>query len=184
MLRVLCTCAMLALLAPAGCAASGDGLLLRFWAGEGAERDPRVVKLTDHCCCTGHIAIARTARLPSPAATGPLQSELVVEFDGTGAITVSWPLPVDLYVAGVRGERILVPLAPIEDAGSDRAVLISPDGAVRLTTMPGSLAEPVWVSCPDAIQHRWGGSAYVRCFEFSDLETGRARRLAFEGPCT
>ena len=155
---------------------------LWFWAGPGARNDNRVMNVSVHCCCSGEIAVARVWELPLPQATGPLEPELVVELTEDGDVLRRWPIPVDLIVAGVGKEQILVSLAPMLGTSSDRAILVSPRGAVALTRVPPRLPEPVPFMCP--LIRDFGESAYLRCFQFRDLSSGEVRRLAFQGPCT
>ena len=162
--------------------ASEETLELLFWAGEGARGDPRVADVSSHCCCSGDVAVARVSQLPLPGAGGPLEPELAVELGETGEVLRRWPLPVDLIVAGVAGDRILVPLAPMLTAATDRAILISPDGAVAPTTVPPGLTTPALHVCP--VIPDFGESEYLRCWEFRDLSSGQVWRLAFQGPCT
>ena len=127
------------------------------------------------------IAVARVSELPLPVAEGPLEPE-VVELTEAGDVLRRWPIPVDLIVAGVEKEQILVALAPMLGTSSDRAILVSPRGAVALTRVPPRLPEPVPFMCP--LIRDFGESAYLRCFQFRDLSSGEVRRLAFQGPCT
>ena len=142
---------------------------LRFWAGPGARDDHRVVNVSVHCCCSGEIAVARVSELPLPLAEGPLEPE-VVELTEAGDVLRRWPIPVDLIVAGVGKEQILVSLAPMLGTSSDRAILVSPRGAVALTRVPPRLPEPVPFMCP--LIRDFGESAYLRCFQFRDLSSG------------
>jgi hypothetical protein len=167
---------------PAMLRPSDEPVELRFWAGHGARGDHRVVNVSAHCCCSGEIAIARVSQMPMPGAKDPLEPELVLELTEAGDVLRRWPMPVDLIVAAVKEEQILVPLAPMLGANSDRAILISPRGSVALTTVPPGLPEPVPYTCP--LIREFEGSAYLRCFEFRDLSSREARRLALEGPCT
>ena len=127
------------------------------------------------------IAVARVSELPLPVAEGPLEPE-VVELTEAGDVLRRWPIPVDLIVAGVGKEQILVSLAPMLGTSSDCAILVSPRGAVALTRVPPRLPEPVPFMCP--LIRDFGESAYLRCFQFRDLSSGEVRRLAFQGPCT
>jgi hypothetical protein len=161
---------------------NGQTVELRFWAGPGARGDHRVVDVSDHCCCSGEIAVARVSERPLPEAKSPLTSELVVELTEGGAVLRRWPMPVDLMVVGVRGEQILVPLPAVLGANAAPGILISPRGAVSLTTVPDQVPAPAPYTCP--LIRESGDSDYLRCFEFRDLSSGEVRRLAFEGPCT
>lgn len=149
-------------------------------AGSGAKSDPRVVEVSRHCCCSGEIALARVSQLPLPGATGPLESELVVELSDAGVVLTRWPLPADLVVAGVKNEQLLVSLAPMGDF--ERGIFISPRGILSMTTVPKESPEPRQHTCPRIPE--FGDSAYLRCFEFRDLGSGAIRRLAYEGVCT
>jgi len=171
----------------AGCSTAtrspiGETVELRFWAGRGAKSDHRVLEVSAHCCCSGEIALARVSQLPMPGTRGMLQPEVAVELTDGGVVVRRWPMPVDLIVAGVNGEQILVPLAPMVGANFEGGILISPQGSVSLTTVPPQLPKPVLYTCP--VIREFGESAYLRCFEFHDLSSGELRRLAFEGPCT
>jgi hypothetical protein len=173
-------------LAAVGCAPAvrGDVIALRFWAGDGARNDPRVVEVVRHCCCTGDVAVARVAALPRPGAKNPLEPERVVEVNVAGTIIRRWSMPVDSIVTAVTGEQIVVSLASPETPSSRRGILVSPGGTVTLTDVPRSSPEPMLGECPDSLTREFGQSAYLRCFTFRDLETGDLRRIAFQGPCT
>jgi hypothetical protein len=163
-------------------AANRGTVELRFWAGAGAKSDNRVVEVSPHCCCGGDIAVARVSQLPLPGVRGTLQSELVVELTETGVVVRRWPMPADLIVAGVKQDRILVSLAPMVGENFDGGILISTRGDVSTALVPRDVSEPQLYTCPRIPE--FGDSAYLRCFEFRDLETGATRRIAYQEPCT
>ena len=165
-----------------GLALAADVVEIRLWAGKGASADNRVVRIEPHCCCSGDIAITRLSKLPHPGSKDPLEPEVVLELSGKGNILRRWPLPVDLIVTAIKGDQILVPLAPMLGSKSDRGLFISTEGDLFLTVIPLRVPKPVSYTCP--IIKEFGESAYLRCFEFRDLSSGEVRRLAFQGPCT
>jgi len=159
-----------------------DEVDLPFWAGKGAKTDKRVLIIKPHCCCSGDIAIARLSCLPLPGEKDPLEPELVLELDESGGVLQRWPLPVDMRILAIDGDRILVPMAPRSGSKSTMAIFISSQGEVLKTAVPNGLTEPLIYKCPNLPD--FGGSAYVRCWMFRDISSGKIRRLAYQGPCT
>ena len=165
-----------------GLVCGADEVELPFWAGKDAKTDKRVLKIMPHCCCSGDIAIARLSRLPLPGEKNPLEPELALELNESGEVLRRWPLPVDMRILAVDGDRILVPIAPRTGSNTTMAIFISSQGEVFKTDMPNNFTEPVIYKCPSLTD--FGKSAYVRCWIFRDLSSGKIRRLAFQGPCT
>lgn len=162
-----------------GCAGVPRSYELTFWAGAGAENDPRVVRVSDHHACDGKIAIARVTSMPAPR-SGALQGERVLEYTSDGRAVREWSLPVDHVVAAVSGDEIIVPLTHTT-AGAP-ALAIASTGALRQVRVPSNGAGGRVLSCPDLPM--FGRSAYLRCFEYHDVASGMARTIAYEGPCT
>jgi hypothetical protein len=120
----------------------------------------------------------RTATVPVtriPLADPALEGELVLEVAEDGQEVRRWTVPVDVPVFGVRGDELVVRLPDGTSLG------IRPDGTFRLVPeLLPALPEPV--TCPDLARFR--GSAYLRCWPFTDLDGGERRLLAYQGPCT
>ena len=159
-------------------ARSGSGptvFEVSVWAAPGAEKDPRVLRVFDHPACSGRVAVLRTTSIPTK---GPFRPELVIEFTEAGHALRKWPMPVDAYVAGIRGDQIIVPrtLERVPAA----ALSITPTGRLSASRVPTESGNSI--ACP--VLPEFKGSAYLQCFEFHDLGTGAIRRLAYEGPCT
>ena len=152
---------------------------IQLWAGPNAKADPRVVGVYNHHACESRIAIAKVDRMPAPAKKeSALGSELVVEFDKSGKVIRRWGMPVDAVVAAVVADRIIVAIS----AAAKQALSISSSGALALTPVPGPTSFIQQTQCP-AIK-AFGGSDYIRCFEFQDLNTAETRKIAYQGPCT
>jgi hypothetical protein len=154
---------------------------IQVWAGPDAKADPRVVRIYNHQACAARVAIVRVDRMPAPAkqesALGP---ELVVELDKSGTTIRRWGMPVDTMVAGVVGDRIIVPLSDAH-AGA-KALSISSSGALASATIPASAPFGQVRRCPSI--KAFEGSSYLRCFEFRDLKSGEVRNIAYQAPCT
>ena len=150
---------------------------LQLWPGPGAEKDPRVASINEDGPC-GPVALARVTKLPAPQAKGALQSELVVELSESGAIVRRWPKPINYDVAGLTGSRILI--SPY--GGTTEALFVAPAGELEATTLPLDRPSLMPYKCPRI--PAFGNSAYVRCYEVRDINSGKLRRLAYEGPCT
>jgi len=159
-----------------------DEVDLPFWAGKGARTDKRVVAIVPHCCCSGTLAIARVSQLPAVGEKDPPEPELALELNEKGEILRRWPLPVDKIILAIRGEQILVQIAPKNSSKSVKAIYISSQGEVSKAEAPDNLTEPVSYKCPNLPE--FGKSAYLRCWIFRDLSSGAIRKLAFQGPCT
>ncbi len=152
---------------------------IQLWAGPNAKSDPRVVGIHNHHACDGKIAIVRVDRMPAPAKKeSALGSELVVEFDKSGKVIRRWGMPVDAVVAAVVGDRIIAAVS----ATSKNALSISSSGALALTPVPGPMSFIQQTQCP-AIK-AFGGSDFIRCVEFQDLNSAELRRIAYQVPCT
>jgi hypothetical protein len=152
---------------------------VQVWAGPDAKADSRVVRIYDHRACRAKVAIVRVDRMPAPAKNeSPLGPELVVELDKSGTTIRRWGMPVDSIVAGVVGDRIIVPQSGTH-AGA-KALSISSSGALASTTVPESAGQAR--KCPSI--KAFEGSTFLRCFEFRDLRSSEVRNIAYQGPCT
>ena len=165
------------------CACSRPGAKtfeMDFWAGPQARVDRRVVEIYDHCCCSGEVAHARVASMPVADGDPALEPELVVELSPAGEIVRRWGIPIDCYVAAVSDSVLVIPYG---DARSGtRALAISSAGTIRWTTLPPEADSAKAAECPPLKEFE--GSAYLRCFQFRDLTSGKLRLIAYQGPCT
>jgi hypothetical protein len=181
-MRTFLTIATLVWLAPPSAVAQEKAkhvYQIQLWAGPNAKSDPRVVGIYNHHACDSKVAIVRVDRMPAPAKRqSPIGSELVVEIDKSGKIIRRWGMPVDAVVAAVVGDRVIVALS----AAGKQALSVSSSGALALTPIPGPTSFIQQTQCP-AIK-AFGESAYVRCFEFQDLNSAEVRKIAYQGPCT
>src|SRR5688572_11665283 len=82
---------------------------MEFWAGPGAEKDPRVISIREHGPCSGKVALARISVMPPQSNQATLRPELAVELSAAGSIIRRWPLPVDSVVVAVVGQRLIIP---------------------------------------------------------------------------
>ena len=161
--------------------ATDTGISLAFWAGPDAKRDKRVTAIEEHHACSGQRAYARVTRMPAPGSKGTLQPEVVVEFSPSGGVIGRWSLPVDEIVLGVRGKQIVVPHHS-GSANDESALFISLDRSLAVAPRPNEMPKAVTTTCPRIAKFRQ--SAYLRCFEYVDLESKVIRRLAYQMPCT
>lgn len=161
--------------------AADAGISLAFWAGPGAKRDKRVTAIEGHHACSGQLAYARVTRMPAPGSKGALQPEVVVELSPSGGVIGHWSLPVDEIVLGVRGKQIVVPYHGAS-ANDESALFISLDQSLVVGSRPNEMPKPSATACPRIAE--FGKSAYLRCFEYEDLELKATRRLAYQMPCT
>jgi len=162
-------------------AVAGGGLSLAFWAGSGAEKDKRVTAIEEHHACAGRRAYAFVTKMPAPGSKGALQPEVVVELSPSGGVIGRWSLPVDEIVLGIRGNQILAPYHGAS-ASEESALFISRDRSFLVGARPAAMPEPAAVACPRI--REFGQSAYLRCFEYIDLESKATRHLAYQMPCT
>ena len=138
-----------------------------------------VSEIHEHHACAGDVARAQIKRLPTSwDESSPLQPERVEELGPNGEALQAWPMPVDMYVAGIRGGSIYV--RPFF-GGSVDALRIDLDGLYMPESMPGPY-EARGVKCP--VNSESEVSAYRRCFFFRDLTSGELRLVRYEGPCT
>ena len=149
------------------------------WAGPGAGSLPEVTEIYAHHACTGEVARVLVKRLPTSWDKGaPLEPERVEEYDRNGETIHVWPMPVDMRVAGIRGESIYVGRFLLGDANVLRIDL---DGTYR----PESLQEPYegeLIKCP--AQSDTDHSVYLTCWVFRDRASGESRLIRFQFPCT
>jgi hypothetical protein len=125
--------------------------------------------VSDHPC--GSAALVHWPTIPPTDAR--LQGERVVEIDSTGRELRRWPVPIDQWPQGLRGDELLLSLQV--GRRRDLALAVSTDGRYRVVEVMGD-REPQFVTCPP--YQGFGESAYVRC-----VRLGR-RLLIFEGPCS
>jgi len=149
---------------------------LSFWLREGAKMDPRIIDTHDHCCCSGTVAVARVTRMPSVDRFEVLEVERVLELSDRGTIVRQWGMPIDSIVNAISGSQIIV----LQREG--RALSISEKDDLAMTSLPKHIDHGILIECPPIKE--FGESAYLRCFELRDTESGKARRIAYQGPCT
>ena len=150
-----------------------------LWAGPEASSRAEVSEIYEHHACIGDVARTHINRLPTSwDESSPLQPERVEELGPNGEAIQSWPMAVDMYVAGIRGESIYV--RPFFRGGVE-ALRIDLDGLYMPESMLGPY-EARNVKCP--VNSELEVSAYRRCFVFRDLTSGELRLVRDQGPCT
>ncbi len=169
---------------PAAAAAALDtygrrnGLPMSFMlAPDAPEEMVKAFTVNPHPCGESVTAFARAVPASHPVA----DPDLVVEFDAAGREVRRWSVPADAMVAGVRGDRVLVPPTEL-GVDLERTPLylaVATDGSYRVVT--GEFREGQPIECP-ALEP-FAGSDYLGCARFTD-DAGRERRLAFQFPCT
>jgi hypothetical protein len=157
-----------------------DKFKIWLWAEHGAEDDPRVLQIEDHCCCTGQVALISTDRMPGPS-EGPFVGEKVVEVSSEGKVLNSWYMPIDIMVYGIEGSQIIVVLHD----GVFKAVKIDTGGNLSLVDLrPPYESEAEVGKCANSARQEFPDSAYVGCWKYKDLSSGKTRYLVYQGPCT
>lgn len=158
------------------------GVPLSFWEPEETPAEPpRYV--TSHPC--GAEATLFVDRLPDKR--DAIRGDTVHELDAAGKTLREWIIPVDTRVEGIKGREILVPVsfwkvadpAPAAAAQVDALLTIRQDGHFRVLP-PRHFSDPESQPCPAGLPE----SAYRTCWVYRDLDGGKARHLAYEGPCT
>jgi hypothetical protein len=147
--------------------ARDPGLALSFFA----DRD-------GPCGGSQTAVVTRIPRLDDPV----LGTDPIVELGPDDALIREWSVPIDMLVAGVRGDRVLLRDSIMLEDGRPfaYALEIAPDGAYSVVTLPER--EPTATPCPS--QTPFGDSAYAGCWSYADLDSGAERRLIWQGPCT
>lgn len=158
------------------------GVPLSFWEPEEAPAEPpRTV--TSHPC--GAEATLFVDRLP--ARGDAIVGDTVHELDAVGKTVREWIIPVDTRVEGVDGKEILVPVSfwkvadpdPEPTVQVDTLLSIRSDGRFRVLPTR-HFSDPESQPCPASLPE----SAYWTCWVYRDLDRGKARHMAYEGPCT
>ena len=154
---------------------SNCGLPLNFWAGPKADED----KTVPHPC--SGVMLEFVKGIPSPL-DPILQPERVFEFNPSGEVINEWWVPVDSVVFEISGDELLIPMEVGREADTSRVYLaIRPQGVIGVTAFHEAPARDL-IECPrfqdlPASDSRW-------CWEMVDKRSGRARRIAYDGPCT
>ncbi len=138
--------------------------------------DPRILRWEDGPC--GGTPIARVSRMPlsDPA----LLPDDVVEFDDNGKELKRWGKPYEAEVVGLEGDLLRF------RTNSDRPRAFWTDLQGRIGTIAGDAAKipdldaPTF-DCPTL--PTFADSDYTYCSQVTDT-AGRARKLAWEAPCT
>jgi hypothetical protein len=154
------------------------GLLLTFWPRDGAP-EALMQGLTTHPHPCGESLQAFVKAIPHDDPV--LDAELVVEFDEAGRVVRRWRIPIDVMVAGVRGDRVLVP-AGIGRHGENLDSLylaVAPDGDYEVVAdVASDPGQPF--DCPELTEFQ--GSDYLGCWRFHDGAS--VRRIAHQYVCT
>jgi len=121
----------------------------------------------------------------------PLEGELVVEIDGNGKVKNRWEIPTDTEIVAIRGSEIYTPdsatsmcVPPTDpDYRSYEVWLgIQPNGRFRVAAPQADVPRVELEDCIDTKEFK--ASAYVRCWRYTDLETGERRHLMYQVPCS
>lgn len=158
------------------------GVPLSFWEPELELPEPPRF-LTSHPC--GAEATVFVDRLPAQG--DAITGDTVHELDAAGKTVREWIIPLDTRVEGVKGKEILVPVSfwkvadpdPEATAQVDALLSIRSDGRFRVLP-PRHFSDPESQPCPASLPE----SAYWTCWAYRDLDGGKARHIAYEGPCT
>jgi hypothetical protein len=138
--------------------------------------DPRILRWEDGPC--GGTPIARVSRMPLNDAA--LLPDDVVEFDDSGKELKRWGKPYEAEVVGLEGDLLRF------RTNSDRPRAFWTDLQGRIGTIAGDAAKipdldaPTF-DCPTL--PTFADSDYTYCSKVTDT-AGRARKLAWEAPCT
>jgi hypothetical protein len=158
-----------------------SGLRRTFWPRESvsaAELESQGLVVADGPC--GPTVSAWIKSVPVEHAI--LVSERAIELADDGTPMVIWPIPVYSEVAGVDGDRLLVPLRFWPDASAQvPAMAISPTGALSIVAIVPEASAEIF-PCPTI--GSFGDSAYLRCVIYLDRSSRERRRIAYELPCT
>jgi hypothetical protein len=144
-----------------------------YWLRSDAVPPPESQTNPDHPCG----ATATVALLSVPVGPGPLEPEYVREIDPQGRVLRAWPVPIDRLPLAVSGHALF-----LSEPGSTNAALVVGAGGELATAFGPASRPPKPFRCPRQVLPI--NSDYLRCASVVDLETGVARLLAFEGPCT
>jgi hypothetical protein len=156
------------------------GVEFFFGVRDNTPQDPRVVRVGPHPC--GEYAIARITRFPSLTVKGYLIPDLVVEVDSSNRVIRRWPKPLDSYITGIRGDRLLIDTVP---AMGNRYYLISPNGTFQFHGSRLQTPSPSPRFIRRVTNHpEFGNSAYAGLWHYTDPQTGRTRRIMYEANCT
>jgi hypothetical protein len=153
------------------------GIPQNFWPRVGV---PDSVALAagaiDHPCGSSLVRSVRAIPHDDELIVG----ETVLEYDEAGEIIRQWQVPVDLTVAGVSDDEVVLTL-PLRTRGgllyADLA--IKPNGSFRFVSGM-TYHEPEYQECPSF--ELFGDSVYVVCLSVRDED--RDRLIAYEFPCT
>lgn len=158
------------------------GVPLSFWEPEDEPAEPPR-HVTSHPC--GAEATVFVDRLPSQKDS--ITGDTVHELDTKGKTLREWVIPVDTRVEGVKGKEILVPVSFWKVATPDPAAATQVDALLAIHSgghfrvlPPRHFSDPESQPCPAGLPE----SDYWTCWVYRDLDGGKVRHLAYEGPCT
>lgn len=142
-----------------------------FWPRDGASKAPGFERMEGPPC--GEVAVVKVSKLPT-AKDGPLETEIVVELDGSGKVIRRWPMPVNFTPHAIRAEELLV-------TAGDAGFWVREGGTFRREPkLPALAAKPV--ACD--LSSVFGKSDYAACGVFVDLKSLKERTLGYQGVCT
>jgi hypothetical protein len=157
------------------------GLLRSFWpAAEAsvAELEARGLQVFDGPC--GPTVAAWVKALPQDHPV--ITTETAVELDARGEVVSEWPLTLNGVVAGIDGDRLLVPFRFWPDRSTPiPALAITSSGALSIVAVVPQLDTETF-PCPSITA--FGNSAYLRCMILVDRSSNAERRIAYQLPCT
>jgi hypothetical protein len=165
-----CLFLIAALIAAVACDAA-DAETFQFWPGKGASTAPGFKGMSEHPC--GEVAVAEVSKLPSTKYE-PLQPDLVVELNSHGKVIRRWPSPVDYSARALKGDELLV-------TAGNRGYWIRPNGEFRKASEVPARSDTL-VECD--LTSVFGKSSYAQCSIFTDLASGKRRRLGYQGVCS
>lgn len=151
------------------------GLPLNFWAGPKADEN----QTAPHPC--SGVILDFVKSIPSPS-DPIMQPEKVFELDPSGEVIKQWWVPVDSVVFGIAGEQLLIPTdIGREERASSVYLAIGPQGDFQVVPFH-ELSQRNIVDCPKSKNLPTSDSMW--CWEIVDKLSGKARRIAYDGPCT
>ena len=157
------------------------GLLRSFWPATQAslaELEARGLVVFDGPCGPTVAAWVKALPLTHPI----ISTELALELDARGEIVSEWPLAVNSVVAGIDGDRLLVPFRFWPDQSTPiPALAITPSGDLSIVSVVPQLDTETF-PCPSITAFE--NSAYLRCMILVDRSSNAERRIAYQLPCT
>ncbi len=154
---------------------AADQFEMWLWGKGDHKNDPRVLETTEHHACSGEIVRIIVNKMPRNEAT--FEGEKVIELSPTGEIINQWNMPVHYIVLGIKDSRIITGFRNIE-----KALVINTDDSLGYAPVPPLNFKSA--ICPRSAKDEFMETAYLRCFEYQDMNSKKTRTLTYEGPCT